>query len=337
MHGINDWVAGYILARFTINASQHESFIALCIYAALAFGGQLPVGIWLDKSRDIKGFGIVSVILLLLACILSFIYPFLAIIIAGIASAGVHVVGSCVCLMVNKHKITPLGIFTAPGIAGLTIGGFLGAIDLNWIMLPFSIALFSFIIILKNGFPVYLLSKSKNDKAIDKHDMLMILVLLFMCFRSLLFDLLNNFPQSMDYAFLVIGISAFLGKIIGAFMADKIGWKRWIYISLTIAMIAFQFGHDNVFEMAVGIACLQSSVPITLQLLYNNMPTMPATSAALSLGTVVALAGIPLYESSYLQNVFNASSTTFVLTVTILMVVLYIIFILFIKKLFKSV
>ena len=64
---------------------------------------------------------------------------------------------------------------------------------------------------------------------------------------------------------------------------------------------------------------------------------MPATSAALSLGTVVALAGIPLYESSYLQNVFNASSTTFVLTVTILMVVLYIIFILFIKKLFKSV
>ena len=335
MHGVNDWVAGYLLARYTINASSHDSFFALCIYAVLAFGGQLPVGIWLDRNRDIKSFGIVSVFLLLVVCILSFINPLLAIIIAGIASAGVHVVGGCVCLIVNKDKITPLGIFTAPGIAGLTIGGFLGAINPNWIMLPFVIALFSLILIVRNGFPVYLLSKCKNDKAIDKHDMLMILLLLFMCFRSLLFDLLNNFSQSMEYGFLVAGMSAFFGKIIGAFIADRIGWKRWVYISLAIAMISLQLGHDNIYEMAVGIACLQSSVPITLQLMYNSMPSYPATASALSLGTVVALAGLPLYQSNYLQNVFSSSMTAFLLMVTVVLVIIYVVLLVFIKKLYK--
>ena len=333
LHGINDCVAGYLLARFTINATQHESFFALCIYAVLAFGGQLPVGIWLDKNRDIKSFGIVSVFLLLLACVLSFINPLLAIIVSGIASAGVHVVGGCVCLMVNKDKITPLGIFTAPGIAGLTIGGFLGAININWIMLPFSIAFLLLILIVRNGFPIYVLSKCKNEKTIDKHDMLMILLLLFMCFRSLLFDLLNNFSQGMENGFLVAGISAFCGKIIGGFMADRIGWKRWVYISLSIAIISLQFGHDNVFEMAIGIACLQSSVPITLQLIYNSMPAYPATSSALSLGTVVALAGIPLFQSDYIQNTFSSSISAFLLIVSLVLVIIGLTFFVFIKKL----
>ena len=332
LHGVNDWVAGYLLARYTIHASSHESFFALCIYAILAFGGQLPVGIWLDKNRDIKSFGIVSVFLLLLACILSFINPMIAIIMAGIASAGVHVVGGCVCLMVNKDKITPLGIFTAPGIAGLTIGGFLGAININWIMLPFSIALLCLIFIVRKGFPVYLLSKRKDDTIIDKHDMIMILLLLFMCFRSLLFDLLNNFSQNMEYGILVVGMSAFIGKIIGGGLADRIGWKRWVYISLSIAIITLQFGHDNIFEMAVGIACLQSSVPITLQLLYSCLPSFPASASALSLGTVVALAGIPLYQSDYLQNTFVSSKSAYLIMVTVVLVIIYVIFIAFIKK-----
>ena len=337
MHGLNDCVAGYLLARYTINATQHESFFALFIYSILAFGGQLPVGIWLDKKRDIKSSGIISVLLLLITCILSFTNPFLAIIIAGFASAGVHVVGGCVCLMVNKDKITPLGIFAAPGIAGLTIGGFMGSIDINWILLPFTISFFLLILMVRNGFPVYYLVKAKSGKAIDKHDMLMILLLLLMCFRSLLYDLLNNFSQSMEYGFLVAGISAFSGKVIGAFIADKIGWKRWVYISLTIAAISLQLGHDNIYEMALGIACLQSSVPITLQLMYNNMPGLPATASALSLGTVVALAGIPFYQSEYFQKEFGTSITAFQLIVAIGLMFIFIIFLIYTKKLHNTV
>ncbi len=333
MHCVNDCVAGYLLARFTINASQHESFFALSIYAVIAFGGQLPVGIWLDKVRDIKSIGIVSILLLLLTCILSITNPLLAIIVAGFASAGVHVVGGCICLMVNKDKISPLGIFTAPGIAGLTIGGFMGAIHINWILLPFAIGLFLLILIVKSGFPIYHFTKSNPEKAIDNHDILMILILLFMCFRSLLYDLMNTFSQSIELGFLVAGISAFAGKIIGAFISDRIGWKRWIYISLIIAIITLQMGRNNIYEMAVGISCLQSSVPITLKLMYNRLPNYPATASALSLGTVVALAGIPLYFSDYLQNIFTASTTCFLLIGITLLVFIYAIFLFFIKKL----
>jgi predicted MFS family arabinose efflux permease len=94
---------------------------------------------------------------------------------------------------------------------------------------------------------------------------------------------------------IIIGLSAFAGKIIGGFLADKIGWKKYVYISLPLALLLFQFGKENIVALGFGIACLQSSVPITLLLMARSLPLYPATATALSLGTNVALAGLPLY------------------------------------------
>ena len=77
--------------------------------------------------------------------------------------------------------------------------------------------------------------------------------------------------------------------------SDKVGWKLWIKITLPLAFILLQLGVNNVYILGFGIACLQSSVPISLMLIQKTLPNMPATATSLSLGTSIALAGLPLF------------------------------------------
>src|SRR5688572_13919532 len=91
LHGVNDFVAGYMLANFAFSHSYSDSLTMLVVYAVIGFGGQLPVGFWLDKQKQIKPFAIVSVLLLVLSTAVYFVDPYLAIIITGAAGAGIHV------------------------------------------------------------------------------------------------------------------------------------------------------------------------------------------------------------------------------------------------------
>lgn len=322
LHGVNDCIAGYMLASYTLFVSQQNALLALIVYSILAFGGQLPVGLWLDAKKDLKTFSLFSVVLLLLSCPLYFVNPFAAIVVAGFASAGIHVTGGCICLLTSKEKFGPLGIFTAPGVAGLAIGSFCGHLDKYWLILPFVTALIFFLQVIKNEFPAYATAKKVKDDILDSHDLVMIVLLLLMSVRSFLFDLVNTFSGQFGYGLLVIGLSAFAGKIIGGFFADRIGWKRWVFITLPLSFVFLELGHENLIALSFGVACLQSSVPVTLQLMYNTVPNYPATISALSLGTVIAFAGLPLYATPWLNHIFNSTFPAFVIMLIVLMILL---------------
>lgn len=134
----------------------------------------------------------------------------------------------------------------------------------------------------------------------------MLLILLFMCFRSFLFDVVNYVAENYEHGILYLGISAFLGKIIGGFLADKMGVRRFIYITLALALLLFQFGKENIYMLCAGIACLQSSVPVTLLMMGQSLPLHPASATAFSLGLSVVLAGLPLFLISDKRKIFEA-------------------------------
>ncbi|MEP6675286.1 MAG: hypothetical protein ABJA78_09025 [Ferruginibacter sp.] len=294
LHGLNDFTAGYMLANYTFNHNNESSFLFIIIYSIIGFGGQLPVGFWLDHKKDLPSFAKASVILLPLAIALFFVNAETGIIFSGLASAFVHVTGGAICLQVNDNKTGPLALFTAPGVLGLTFGGLLGSMSSLWLLLICLVILLIAFFILKEKLPDYPVREKKQSE-LDGHDWLMLGILLIMCFRSFVFDVLNHVAQDFEHGILIIGLSAFAGKIIGGFVADKIGWKKYVYISLPLALILLQFGKENIYALAFGIACLQSSVPITLMLMGQSLSLYPATATALSLGTSIALAGLPLY------------------------------------------
>ena len=336
LHGINDWIAGYLLMHYSLSNPGHESFMALVIYVILAFGGQLPLGMAVDKLKKMKTIGQVSILFLMLASILSNQFIFLAIIFAGIASAGIHVIGGTICLQLSENKMTPLGIFTAPGVAGLALGGFCGSLPLQWMWLASVIIFLLFFKISKMGWPVYIFKKEITSNP-DAHDAIMILLLLIMTLRSFIFDMINQFSSQIEYGLLILGLSAFCGKIIGAVMADKIGWKKWLFISLPLAFIFMQIGRESIWALGFGIACLQSSVPLTLQFMYRSMPSYPVTAAAMSLGTVIALAGLPIYNLPQLQVKFSGPGNFYISTLLLIFLLLLFLFWKYTRKIKKPI
>lgn len=294
LHGLNDFAAGFMLANYTLTHKNNDSLLFIVIYAIIGFGGQLPVGFWLDHKKQVKPFAFASLILLPVAVMAYFTSAETGIIVSGFASAFVHVTGGAICLQVNENKTGPLALFTAPGVLGLTLGGVLAQYGTWQLAIIGAMILPVGFLIIKTKLPAYRQQQHKQSE-LDAHDWLMLSILLIMCFRSFIFDVINRVAHDFHHGALIIGIAAFAGKIIGGFVADKIGWKKFVYISLPLALLLFQFGKENIYALAFGIACLQSSVPITLLLMARSLPQYPATATALSLGTSIALAGLPLY------------------------------------------
>jgi len=308
IHGLNDYISGFMLSHFSVTASTEQSYLMMIVYAVLAFGGQLPLGLWLDHKRSLKRFGLASVFMMLVAIPLAFTNPMAAVVCIGFASAGIHVAGGSVCVMVSNDKTGPLALFTAPGVLGLTLGILSGHAHLAWLGIPAIVGMFCLAMISRSPFPLYISNgKKAATQQFDGHDVIMLVLLLIMCFRSFIYDVVNHFAGELQMGILVVGLSAFAGKIMGGFMADQIGWKKWMYISLPLAFVLLHFGKDNLYMLSFGIACLQSSVPITHLLMYKTIPAFPATATALTLGTSIALAGLPFYAfdtSSLFENGF---------------------------------
>lgn len=162
LHGINDLAASFCW-QLTLTHGYSDSFLFISIYAILGFGGQLPVGFWLDKQKDISLFAKLSVALLPLSLLFFFVSIEVAIICSGMASAFVHVTGGTICLQVHENKSGPLGLFTAPGVLGLTIGSLLGEAGYALPVVLILATSFVTIAIFRQSLPVY--KKPEKRKA----------------------------------------------------------------------------------------------------------------------------------------------------------------------------
>ena len=294
MHGINDLFAGYLLARYALGAAPSSMLFWLSVYAVLGFGGQLPVGILLDRSKRIQGFALAGLALLAIAVFLSVWSIAGAIVVAGLASAFVHVAGGAITFHAADGKVGWLGVFTAPGVLGLAVGTLLGAVGIALPLVIGVLVLLGIFIQYRQRDVSYLLY-DKPVQQLDSHDWIMLGLLLLMSFRSLLYDILHQLSDYPDYGILYIGLSACAGKLLGGWMADRFGWKPVLYGCLVAAWLFLGVGPNNLYTLCAGIACIQSSVPLTLLMMVRSLPVYPATGVAFSLGTSVALAGLPLY------------------------------------------
>jgi len=333
LHGVNDLAAGFLLAAYTLTHGYSDSFLFISIYAILGFGGQLPVGFWLDKQKDIALFSKISLLLLPLSLLFFFVSAEAAIICSGVASAFVHVTGGTICLQVHNDKSGPLGLFTAPGVLGLTVGGLLGEAGYMLPVILLLATVFIAMAIFRDPLPIYQ-RPEKKESELDSHDLVMLLILLFMCFRSFLFDVVNYVAENYEDGVLYIGVSAFLGKIIGGFVADKVGVRKFIYITLIAALVLFQFGKNNIYMLCTGIAFLQSSVPVTLMMMSRSLPYYPATASAFSLGASIIFAGLPLFlvsDKRLIYQVFGIDWVT-ILFFAALFTLVFILGKIFLKK-----
>lgn len=304
-HGINDFIAGYLLALLSVTSTNTTlNTLAFLGYSIIAFGGQLPAGIILDKSQKLKFYSLLSVALMLIAVLTSGYSVLFAIFCSSIASAFIHICGGATCYLYQKDNSTFSGIFTAPGVLGLIAGGILGSMTLPFyyflfLLLPLTILFFIF----KNtNFPKYASDSAPTDTTlIDTHDFFMLLLLLAIAVRSMFWNFLHILCFNNNTWLWGLGISAALGKLVGGYLTYKLNWKRYLLVSMLSAVILLYFSKNNLITFCIGVALLQSAVPITLLLMQNYLQNNPATATALSLGTAIILAGLPTYLDSFRQ------------------------------------
>lgn len=322
-HGLNDCIAGYFLGTLVqLKIGLLQIGLGLFIYNLLAFGGQYPVALFMEKYKRPKTFLSTAYALNVIAVGMFFYSPQLSVMLAGVASALYHVAGGALCA--EKNRATDIGLFAAPGVAGLIAGGYFAYSGINltgWLFIAAMVFLFLFFILqVKFTGKTVAMPRENKPTAFDGHDAVMILLLVFISFRSVIWNIFRLIHEN-DYHWLIaIAVAAFLGKIIGGWLADRIGWRMYSIISLAIAAPLLTFFRKELLLFTIGIGLLQSSIPATTSLLIRSMTGKTERAIALSFGAAI-FAGVIFFYTPvrvfFLSNLF-----LWIITFTMVMLLL---------------
>ncbi|MFI5133340.1 MAG: hypothetical protein ACHQEB_03335 [Chitinophagales bacterium] len=309
-HGLNDLIPGYFLgALVQVKLDVLQISIGLLLYNLLAFGGQYPVALLLEKTGTPKKFLLIAYGLNIAALAVFALAPQLGIVLAGIASAIYHVAGGTVCAQDNKAA--NIGMFAAPGVAGLIAGGYFAFEKIHitgWLL---AIATVFFILLasirIKNTLVIKKEETENKKFSLDQHDLIMILLLTIISLRSVIWDIFQLIHDKNYSWLLAIAAAAFAGKIIGGWAADKIGWRLYTVSSLFLATPLITFFRNELILFCIGIGLLQSSIPATTSMLIHSMKGKTERAIGLSFGTAIMAGVIVFYTPArnvLLSNLF---------------------------------
>lgn len=305
-HGVSDCSAGLILGSLTNSVSIYGVGSMVLLYNVLAFGAQPLAGLLTDKLKNPKLAVLTGLLLMSAAIIMYFIHPFSAVLFAGLASAVFHVGGGALALCSTPDRSSGAGLFSAPGVAGLAIGGYLAISDIfpAVVMITLLSAIAVFIFALK--IPVLPYNSIKEENEFNKHDFIMLILLLAIAIRSAVWNIFQHIEQGEITNIILISISAAGGKILGGYAGDFFGWRRYSFSAIILAIPLLILGETSIYFLLPGIALLQSVTPIMVTAVYKNMKKLPATSAGLSFGLAIAAGGLPFIQGDIAAEEFSS-------------------------------
>ncbi|MBN8824647.1 MULTISPECIES: MFS transporter [unclassified Spirosoma] len=294
-HGFSDAAAGYLVGGFSANTSFTDLGVAIMLYNLLAFGGQLPAGIWLDRVGHYREAAIISLLSMAGALVLlgnDLIWP--AVVLAGLSSAIYHVAGGAITLRSFPEKSRFVGIFSAFGVLGLALGGWSGT--MHWAGVSYLLICGLLILALIVGNVKLPLSRPQlvvpEKPQLDRHDYLMILLLTAIAMRSAVWNMIQLLYAHQYDWLLYIALAAMAGKLIGGWLTDRIPWKPYTLVALGIAIPALGWGYRRLFWLMLGTGLLQSLTPVSVVALQRLFPNTPATVSGATFGLAIALGGL---------------------------------------------
>jgi FSR family fosmidomycin resistance protein-like MFS transporter len=293
-HGVNDFLAGWLLGGDWPAAAGWDRVPWLVIYAALAFAGQWPAALIMDRwSRHERWFG-GSLVLMVVAVLIHRVHPGAAVIVSGVASAFCHVAGGALALRLPRGD-RAIGWFSAPGIIGLTLGGWLGyhADGLPAVLAVLPAALMAGWAVLLPHWPRQAADEERRPShGVDAHDGVMLLILLALTLRSALWDIVQAARLDDPGVLFMLAVSAAFGKVIGGWMVARWPTVRQVSLTLAVACFVLEFARGSLVGVCAGVALLQATIPSSIVLLNRSFGTSAARASAFGLGVTVAVGGL---------------------------------------------
>lgn len=306
-HGIADAAAGFILGCLPQSHSLEDASLLIILYNILGFGYQPVVGLFADRFQKHKVSILAGLFCLLIALAFSRLsLPIIiAIILAGVGSAAFHIGGGALAINSTPDRTTGPGIFAAPGVVGLAIGGILGLTGydiarLLAVLLGMTILVTALIKVPRVA------EAEESDRPAKKSEQRDWVVLGFVSAIAIISTLWTSFQfllQTQLKVILFMAILAAISKIIGGIIADRWGWKNLTIRSLLIAAFLLATRRQNSLNLILGLGLLQASIPVSLTAMATLMPKHPATAASFVLGLAIFIGSIPIMGGlSYLTG-----------------------------------
>ncbi len=296
-HGVADGAAGLLLGRLPRAFSLGEVTLLVLLYNVLAFGCQPVVGLLTDHLRRPRWVALGGLGLLAAGLVLSPLWPVAAVALIGLGSAGFHVAGGALALCAMRGRATGAGLFAAPGVIGLALGGYLaittgGSAAPLWPFLVLLALLAAAVAAL--GEPALPYADLSSEPAFERHDLIMLVLLAGIALRSLVWTTLQYVFAARVDMLVLLALAATIGKLLGGVLADRFGWRRWTLLALGGAAALLTAGQGSLPLTLVGVGLLQSATPAALAATLRLLPRQPATAAGLGLGLAIAAGGLPL-------------------------------------------
>lgn len=261
----------------------------LYLYNALAFGLQFPLGLACDRLRAEKTAAAAGIALALIAVLLAPRFLYAAIVLAGLGNALFHIGAGGTVLRGSAGRAADPGVFVGPGALGLFLGLWLGRAggQVHGLLAVMLVA----------GLMLVVVHRPSNSKSVIRPPspallLAATLVAGSIALRSTLGFALTDLWRAWPNWGVVLTLAAVTGKMLGGFIADRIGWST-VAAAVLLGFACLSPAMDTSGASAVSaMVLLQIVMPIALAALYRQFPGRPATMFGLASG-VLLLGAVP--------------------------------------------
>lgn len=319
-HCVNDFIAGFLINK---NLSGNFSFnvAMVALYGIIAFGGQLPLALLVDRFLSYRKWSMLAVVLNVLAILISPLNVSAAIIFSAFASAIYHVAGGAISLQLeNRFRGIAMGSFAAPGVIGLTLGTIAdpSATFPFLIALPILAMLF-FVFTSQTQTEIPAEQKTQNTKVdFEWHDAVMLLILVIAAMRSAVWDVFQQVHEGNYSLLLKIAFAAALGKFLGGFLSTRFNSIRYVNISMIFSIVLLHFAEKSEQALLAGILFLQSGIPASILVLRKYFPSRFGFANA-------AILGLSVFIGAVVFNLFP-EKPNWISLIALLICILFLIF-----------
>lgn len=270
LHFFVDGICAYtIFNRLYVTENYTVIIVVFVIYNTLAFMTQPFFGIIIDAVGKEKLWLNISLVLLLLGAVIP-LYTWISLFLIGIANAMFHVVGGKYTVYLSKDKSAYLGLFVALGASGLAIGTYIYAPFLLPLLVSITAILGLICLLLKDEYEEDF--KQNFKPLFMKTEKRYVLILsLAVTIRAVIGKVAPPLFDTTTLVLVGIGVFSTLGKIIGGILADKIGIRLTVWITLPLSFIGYLLFRENPIIYLCSTLLFNTTMPITLFLANQNM------------------------------------------------------------------
>jgi FSR family fosmidomycin resistance protein-like MFS transporter len=252
--------------------SSRAAWSAFFLYNLLAFAVQPLIGLSVDRfgrALTLAAAGALATAAGLGMAALPHA-AFLGVAVLGLGNAAFHVGGGVMSLKAAPGRATPLGVFVAPGAAGVVAGTLVGrAGGPVWLFAVALLPLAAATLVLPA--PVFAANPSSSRSGSDVSaaaatglELIVLLLLFVIAVRAyagmaLVLPWKSHLPL---LAFLTTGVV--LGKGLGGVLADRFGWRAVAVSALLLSIPLLALGPTSAAAGVAGSFLFNMTMPITL-------------------------------------------------------------------------